>query len=133
MMAHPVAALAAPDSGMCYESGCAVAAFERAMITVANGSAAARGTVGKWLTMTGSGGIEIPDYARSRMDQRKISENQVRRALANPDRVWQSYDGRMIAERATATGAVLRVVYVDRPEGPLVVTVVRIGDKRHGP
>ena len=83
--------------------------------------------------MAGSEDIEIPDYARSRMAQRKISENQVRRVLANPDRVRQSYDGRLIAEQDTATGAILRVVYLDRPQGPLVVTAVRIGDKRRRP
>ena len=89
--------------------------------------------VGKRATMAGAGEIEIPDYARLRMDQRKISDNQVRRVLTDPHRVWQSHDGRWVAERDTAMGAVLRVVYLERPEGPLVVTVLRIGQTRLRP
>ena len=73
-----------------------------------------------------------PDYARNRMHERRISERQVLNALNalnDPHRHYPSRDGRTVAERDTGMGNVLRVVYLDRPEGPLIVTVVRISPK----
>lgn len=70
---------------------------------------------------------EFSDHARARMIERRISENQVRNTLNNPDRTYPGRGGRTIAERETEAGNTLRVIYIDRPEGPLIVSVLRIG------
>jgi hypothetical protein len=69
------------------------------------------------------------------MRERRISEQQVVRAVNKPDVVKQGQNNRLIAERTTTQGNILRVVYIEVPEGlqlvsALVVTVVRIAGRR---
>ncbi len=72
-------------------------------------------------------------HARNRMALRLVSEAQVERTIANPTRTMPSTNppGRIVAERVTAAGNTLRVVYVERPTPAgteaLVLTVVRRG------
>lgn len=67
-------------------------------------------------------------HARLRMRERFISERQIVNTLEQPDRSFPS-KGKLVAERATARGNTLRVVYVEQV-GPLgltahVISVVR--------
>jgi len=77
------------------------------------------------------GRVEYHPHARLRMRQRHVSERQVERAIENPTRSEPSADppGRIVAERDTAVGNTLRVVYVERDRGAtaFVLTVYRIG------
>ena len=65
------------------------------------------------------------------MCQRRVSERQVERVIDAPDRTGPSANppGRIVAERDTAVGNTLRVVYVERDRGAtdFVLTVYRIG------
>ena len=67
-------------------------------------------------------------HAVERMEERSISERQVRTAVLHPDRVTVS-GNRRIADRATDAGSVVRVIYVPRisSEGVTahVITVYR--------
>jgi hypothetical protein len=70
-------------------------------------------------------------HARKRMKQRRISERQVIRTLEEPDMTYPS-KGKLVAERRTTQGNTLRVVYIESPEGPqvvsaVVITAIRIG------
>jgi hypothetical protein len=61
------------------------------------------------------------------MRDRKIGANQVERTIAAPDSLATSR-GRIVAERATAMGNTIRVVYAEEASGTVahVVTVIRI-------
>ncbi|HET7034074.1 MAG TPA: DUF4258 domain-containing protein [Thermomicrobiaceae bacterium] len=74
--------------------------------------------------------VEFHPHARLRMAERRISENQVLHTLNEPDRRYPSYDGRTVAERDTMPGNILRVIYVERLQGVLVLSVIRIAPKR---
>lgn len=67
-------------------------------------------------------------HARNQMRERKIGANQVERTIASPDTLTSSR-GKMVAEKATAMGNIIRVVYAEEASGTvaLVVTVIRIG------
>ena len=73
-------------------------------------------------------------HARTQMAERRVSERQGERTIAAPTRVYPSTDppGRLVAERATAAGNTLPVVYVELAGGTVarVVTVIRIGGRR---
>lgn len=77
------------------------------------------------------GRVEYHPHARLRMRQRRVSEQQVARVIDAPDRTGPSVDppGRIVAERDTAIGNTLRVVYVERDRGAtaFVLTVYRRG------
>ena len=72
-------------------------------------------------------------HAQRRMRQRLISTTQVEQAIAHPSRTMPSTNppGRVIAERITAAGNTLRVVYAERPTPggteALVLIVIRRG------
>lgn len=72
-------------------------------------------------------------HARRRRQLRLVSEAQIERTIANPTRTMPSTNppGRTVAERVTAAGNTLRVVYVERstPDGTeaFVLTVIRRG------
>ncbi len=59
--------------------------------------------------------IELSNHARKRMRQRNIPRRQIMRTLNEPERVDESGD-KMVAERATEAGNVIRVVYIEKPE-----------------
>ena len=65
------------------------------------------------------------------MKERRISEDQVLSTLNNPDRTYPSR-GKQVAERQTGAGNTLRVFYIDRPEGPLIASVLRMRGSRSG-
>ena len=74
--------------------------------------------------------IRLSNHARKRMRQRNIPRGQILRALNDPERRYPSGD-KMVAERSTAAGNVVQVVYVEGPEELLrgadayVVSLVR--------
>jgi len=79
-------------------------------------------------------GVVYDSHAVGRLGSRRVSTAQVERAIANPDTLTPSTNppGRMIAEQRTATGATLRVVYVERETATgdtiaYVITAMRIG------
>lgn len=65
------------------------------------------------------------------MVERKVGEGQIRRTIAQPDRLNPSlrHPERLVAERATTAGNTIRVVYEERDGGSTayVWTVIRIG------
>ncbi len=70
--------------------------------------------------------LRFKPHARERMRQRRISYDQVRRTVNDPHRLSESR-GRWVAERDTAHGNILRVVYTVEPDGAaLIITVIRI-------
>lgn len=77
--------------------------------------------------------ITFHPHARQQMKARKISKNQVLRALSDPDATRYESRARQVAEVQTQTGTTLRVVFVKQNEpgadepGALVITVIRIG------
>lgn len=75
------------------------------------------------------GRIEYHPHARQRMRLRRVAERQVIAALNAPDRIVPGHSGRLVAERETAAGNTLRVVYVERDGGAVafVLTVYRLG------
>lgn len=73
--------------------------------------------------------IEYTQHALDQMDKRRVGRNQVESTLNNPNRT--RFDrGCLIAERDTAYGNFVRVVYVEKltDSGTVarVVTVIRI-------
>lgn len=73
--------------------------------------------------------IKLSNHARKRMRQRNIPRGQIMRTLNEPERVYSSGD-KEVAERPTESGNVIRVVYVERPEGypetdAFIVSLVR--------
>ena len=79
----------------------------------------------------GYAAIGYDPHARVRMGERRVSEEQVERAIGNPTRRYPSTDppGRIIVEYDTTAGNTLRVVYVEIPtvngSEAFVLTVVR--------
>ena len=73
--------------------------------------------------------IEYSQHARDQMQDRRISRNQVERSLRDPDRLRLERN-RLVAERDTAAGNYIRVVYVERLTDhgtvALVITAIRI-------
>lgn len=75
-------------------------------------------------------------HAREQMALRNVSPSQVKRTLTAPTRLYPSTapPGRLIAERETELGNVIRVVYVERERAQdttaHVVTVIRISPRR---
>lgn len=71
-------------------------------------------------------------HAQQRMTERHISKRQIELALSHPDRLSLNQD-RLIAERDTEMGNVIRVVYVEQltDEGECAhgVTAIRIAGK----
>ena len=67
-------------------------------------------------------------HARSRMQSRRVSEEQVAATLADPDNAYFGRQGRLVAEKSFGPGATVRVVFVDRlgPQGRYthVITVM---------
>jgi len=78
--------------------------------------------------------VEYHPHATMRLRMRHISEAQVERTVRFPDRIYASTNppGRLIAERHTAAGNTVRVIYVERDGGTTahVLTVYRMGGKR---
>lgn len=73
--------------------------------------------------------IKLSNHARKRMRQRNIPRNQILRTLNEPERVYESGD-KMVAERSTEAGNVVRVVYVESFEAApeidaFIVSLVR--------
>ncbi|MBA3449713.1 MAG: DUF4258 domain-containing protein [Chloroflexia bacterium] len=77
--------------------------------------------------------IACLSHAWRQMFVRKIGEIQVRRTIAEPDRLYpsRSHPERMVAERVNASGNTIRVVFESQEDGgvALVITVIRIGRK----
>jgi hypothetical protein len=73
--------------------------------------------------------IDYDPHARDKMRERRISERQIAATLNRPDRVVPGHSGRLIAERDTAVGNVLRVVFVEPHGGTVayVITAYRVG------
>jgi hypothetical protein len=73
--------------------------------------------------------IDYHPHARRQMRQRRVSERQVAAAIQNPDRVLPGHSGRLIAERTSELGNVLRVIYEEWHGGTVayIRTVYRIG------
>jgi predicted fused transcriptional regulator/phosphomethylpyrimidine kinase len=73
--------------------------------------------------------IAYTPHVLKRMRERRISQKQVEKVLAEPHKAYSSGD-RMVAERRTSAGNTLRVVYLEGPygteQGALVITVIRI-------
>ena len=84
----------------------------------------------------GYAAIGYHPHARARMRERRVSEEQVERAIANPSRRYPSTNppGRIVAEYDTAVGNTVRVVYVEiatsRGTEAYVLTVLRFGRRR---
>jgi len=80
--------------------------------------------------------VEYHPHARKRMVERKIGEHQVARTIAEPATLVpsQSHPERLIAERPTAAGNTIRVVYEERDAGAtaFVWTVIRKGGVGRG-
>jgi Domain of unknown function (DUF4258) len=78
--------------------------------------------------------VTYAPHALDQMRKRLIGEGQVERTIAQPDRTAPSVRplGRIVAERVTAAGNTLRVVYVEFDDGAEahVVTVIRIRGSR---
>ena len=78
--------------------------------------------------------VVYTNHARGQMTKRRISERQVEQVIIAPTSTRPSTNppGRIIAERVTAAGNTLRVVYRDADGGmtALVITVIRIGRER---
>lgn len=73
--------------------------------------------------------IKLSNHARKRMRQRNIPRNQILRTLNEPERAYES-GGKMVAERSTEAGNVVRVVYVESFEADpmidaFIVSLVR--------
>lgn len=66
--------------------------------------------------------IRFTAHARRRMSRYGVEEGTVREALRDPDEVVAGHSGRWIAHRIL-NGYVLRVVYEEREEHIVVVTV----------
>ena len=81
-------------------------------------------------------GVTYSRHARQQVATRLVADAQVERTIANPTRQYSSTDppGRVVAERLTAAGNTLRVVYAEvaTATGVVahVVTVIRIGGRR---
>jgi hypothetical protein len=78
--------------------------------------------------------ITYSDHALDQIGKRPVSEEQVLWTLEKPDRTYPS-KGKLVAERLTPEGITIRVVYVEKPEGPqeksaIIVTAIPIGRKR---
>jgi hypothetical protein len=79
--------------------------------------------------------VTLHPHALQRMGTRLVSRRQIEQTIAMPTRTSPSSNppGRIVAERVTAAGNTLRVVYVERavPDGieAFVLTVVRIGGR----
>jgi hypothetical protein len=75
--------------------------------------------------------IDYDRHARDKMRERLVSERQIAAALNRPDRLLAGHSGRLIAERDTAAGNTLRVVFVEQRGGTVayVITVYRVGRK----
>lgn len=60
-----------------------------------------------------------------------LSARSAERTIADPDRLMSSHSNRLVAERATAAGNTLRVVYEEMEGGAtaFVWTVIRIGGR----
>lgn len=77
--------------------------------------------------------ITFHPHARQQMKARKISGDQVRRALNDPDATRYESRARHVAKVQTQTGATLRVVFVEQNKvsagepGAFVITVISIG------
>jgi len=88
------------------------------------------GGTGRYVAVTYS------KHAREQMAERLISPRQIERTIAAPNRTRPSTNplGRTVAERETAAGNTLRVVYAEVPTlagvTAHVVTIIRIGRKR---
>jgi hypothetical protein len=84
----------------------------------------------------GYAAIAYDPHARDRMRERRVSEQQVERVIANPTRRFPSTDppGRVVAEYDTTAGNTLRVVYVEVATAggteALVLTVLRFRRRR---
>jgi len=78
--------------------------------------------------------VTYSPHAFDQMRKRLIGEEQVERTIARPDRAAPSTapPRRIIAERVTAVGNVIRVVYAELDGGAEahVVTVIRIRGSR---
>jgi hypothetical protein len=63
------------------------------------------------------------------MARRKISKNQVERALNNSTANIYTSEGKLVAEVTTQMGATLRLVFVElAPKSAFVITTIRIGN-----
>ncbi len=74
--------------------------------------------------------ITYTQHALERMNQRRISHQQVEATLEYPDKTYPSR-GKLIAEKMTVHGNTLRVVYSETSNGfkvstAVVITVMRI-------
>ena len=74
-------------------------------------------------------------HAKERMEERSISRSQASAAVHNPDKLTlDRRNGNLVAERITAAGNTLRIVYTERPspggKTAHVVKVIRIGGAR---
>ena len=73
--------------------------------------------------------IEYSPHARDQIRDRRIGINQVERTLRTPERLRLERN-RLVAERETEAGNIIRVVYVERltERGAvaLVITAIRV-------
>ena len=76
--------------------------------------------------------VEDDAHARRRMREQRVSERQVATTLRNPDRLLPGHSGRLVAERNTEAGNIVRVVYEERNGGSVayVWTVIRREGRR---
>ena len=63
-------------------------------------------------------------HAREQMQERRVSEEQVRETLENPDNSWAGRFGRIVVEKGFDT-YVLRVIYNEGVDEAVIITVIR--------
>jgi Domain of unknown function (DUF4258) len=68
--------------------------------------------------------LEITRHARRRMQQRHVTEDEVRHTLIQPDRTATDSDGDPVAFRRFADGVAVKVAYVVDADIYVVKTVI---------
>lgn len=72
--------------------------------------------------------VTFHPHASGQMRKRHISENQVKRALNDPQAHFYENEGKQVCEVITQTGALLRVVFIETGKtNAYVITAIRIG------
>lgn len=68
--------------------------------------------------------IEWARYARRRMRQRHVTEEEVRQALSQPDRTATDTDGDPVSFRQSADGVTVKVAYVVEADVYVIKSVI---------
>lgn len=75
--------------------------------------------------------IKFTGHARKRMEEYDIGEDQVLKALDDPDDVVEGHSGRLIAH-SRLNGKILRVVFESMESVKTIVTVYKARAERYG-